>query len=82
MSSMIISTGGTGGHVIPAKVFYDYFKEKFNVKIISDKRGLNFIEKENYSVNEIHIPQFKKNFSILIFPFFFYWFIFKILIFP
>ena len=70
MSSMIISTGGTGGHVIPAKVFYDYFKEKFNVKIISDKRGLNFIEKENYNVNEIHIPQFKKNFSILIFPFF------------
>ena len=70
MSSMIISTGGTGGHVIPAKVFYDYFKEKFNVKIISDKRGLNFIEKENYNVNEIHIPQFKKNFSILTFPFF------------
>ena len=79
---MIISTGGTGGHVIPAKVFYDYFKEKFNVKIISDKRGLNFIEKENYNVNEIHTPQFKKNFSILIFPFFFYCFIFKILIFP
>ena len=52
MSSMIISTGGTGGHVIPAKVFYDYFKEKFNVKIISDKRGLNFIEKENYNVND------------------------------
>ena len=55
MSSMIISTGGTGGHVIPAKVFYDYFKEKFNVKIISDKRGLNFIEKENYNVNEIKV---------------------------
>ena len=55
MSSMIISTGRTGGHVIPAKVFYDYFKEKFNV-IISDKRSLNFIEKENYNVNEIHIP--------------------------
>ena len=52
---MIISTGGTGGHVIPAKVFYDYFKEKFNVKIISDKRGLNFIEKENYNVNEIKV---------------------------
>ena len=70
MSSMIISTGGTGGHVIPAKVFYDYFKQKFKVKIISDKRGLNFIEKENYNVNEIHIPQFKKNLSILIFPLF------------
>ena len=70
MNSMIISTGGTGGHVIPAKVFYDYFKEKFKVKIISDKRGLNFIEKESYNANEIHIPQFKKNFSILIFPFF------------
>ena len=54
MSSMIISTGGTG-HVIPAKVFYDYFKEKFNVKIISDKRGLNFIEKKNYNVNEVAI---------------------------
>ena len=82
MSSIIISTGGTGGHVIPAKVFYDYFKEKFKVKIISDKRGLNFIEKENYNVNEIHIPQFKKNFSFLVFPLFFNCFIFKILIFP
>ncbi len=71
MSSMIISTGGTGGHVIPAKVFYDYFKKKFKVKIISDNRGLNFIKKENYNVSEIHIPQFKKNFSIFIFPFFF-----------
>ena len=65
---MIISTGGTGGHVIPAKVFYDYFKKKFNVKIISDKRGLNYIEKEKYNVDIIHIPQFKKNLSILIFP--------------
>ena len=55
MSSMIISTGGTGGHVIPAKVFYDYFKEKFNVKIISDKRGLNFIEKETHHQKRVSI---------------------------
>ncbi len=70
MNSMVISTGGTGGHVIPAKVFYDYFKENFDVKLISDKRGLNFIEKKDYNVTEIHIPQFKKNLNILIFPFF------------
>ncbi len=71
MSSIVISTGGTGGHVIPAKVFYDYFKKKLNVKLISDKRGLNFIDIKNYNVNEIHIPQFKKNLNIVIFPFFF-----------
>ena len=70
MSSIVISTGGTGGHVVPAKVFYDYFKKRFNVKLISDKRGLSFIEKEKYNVNEIHIPQFEKNLNILIFPFF------------
>ena len=70
MSSIVISTGGTGGHVIPAKVFYDYFKKKFKVRLISDKRGLNFIEKENYNVNEIHIPQFKKNLNVFILPFF------------
>ena len=81
MSSIVISTGGTGGHVIPAKVFYDYFKKKLNVKLISDKRGLNFIDIKNYNVNEIHIPQFKKNLNIVIFPFFFYFFIFKIFIF-
>ena len=65
MSSMIISTGGTGGHVIPAKVFYDYFKKKFNVKIISDKRGLNFIEKENYNIHDIQREKdlYEKNFN-------------------
>ena len=44
-------------------------REKFKVKIIIDKRGLNFIEKKNYNINEIHIPQFKKNLTFLTFLF-------------
>ena len=39
---MIIVTGGTGGHIIPAISAGEYFKENFfNVNFITDERGLN-----------------------------------------
>ena len=42
MKKIIISTGGTGGHVIPAQVLYDYLKDKNDVMITCDKRVLIF----------------------------------------
>ena len=46
MKKILISTGGSGGHVVPALNFYNHLKENFDVKIYTDQRGSKFIPKE------------------------------------
>ena len=48
MKKISISTGGTGGHVIPAQVLYDYLSDKNDVVITSDNRGINYLDKNKY----------------------------------
>ena len=50
-NKIIISTGGTGGHVFPAISLSEHLKNKFKVEIFSDKRGLKYFKKaENIKV--------------------------------
>ena len=58
---ILISTGGSGGHVIPALNFYEHLKENNEVFLTSDLRGLKFIDTKIYN-NKI-IP--KKNVKIM-----------------
>ena len=46
MTKILISTGGTGGHVIPAQVLYDFLEVKNDIIITSDNRGLNYLDKK------------------------------------
>jgi UDP-N-acetylglucosamine--N-acetylmuramyl-(pentapeptide) pyrophosphoryl-undecaprenol N-acetylglucosamine transferase len=53
---IIFSAGGTGGHIIPAiNIMKHFFDQGYKVKIVTDKRGKNFIEDfkefESYIVN-------------------------------
>ena len=68
MKKILISTGGSGGHVVPAIILYDHLKNKFNVEMVSDKRGSKFINKNLYSFSIIDTPKFSKN--IIIMPLF------------
>ena len=43
---ILITTGGSGGHVIPALILYNHLFEKFDVLITTDKRGLDFFDKK------------------------------------
>ena len=82
MKKILISTGGSGGHVIPATIFYDHFKSQFDVKLVSDKRGKDYIDEKKYNFDIIDAPKPLKN--ILFSPFFIIFFflsIFKSLIF-
>ena len=45
MKKILISTGGSGGHVIPALNLYDHLKKDFNVKLYTDARGAKYIPK-------------------------------------
>ncbi len=43
---IIIATGGTGGHVFPAYSLALHIKQrKFDVEIVSDKRGMKYLQK-------------------------------------
>ena len=44
--NLLISTGGSGGHVVPATIFYEHLKKEFEVCITSDKRGTQFLNKD------------------------------------
>ncbi len=59
---ILISTGGSGGHVIPAIAFYEHLKEKFEVLLVLDERGGNYINKEKYKYKIIRSPRLTLNF--------------------
>jgi len=63
---ILISTGGSGGHVIPATVLYDQLKNDFDIFLTLDNRGKNFINLEKYNYKIINTPKLFS--SILFFP--------------
>ena len=40
---ILITTGGSGGHVIPALNFYEHLNENYDVYLVSDLRGVAII---------------------------------------
>ena len=64
LKRIIIATGGTGGHIFPAYSLAKHFVEnEIKVEIISDKRGLKYLQKyQDIKVFEITSTTiFKKN---------------------
>jgi len=62
---ILISTGGSGGHVIPATVFYEQLKDKFDVFLVTDKRGCRFLNLEKYKLTVINTPNLTANLFLL-----------------
>ena len=52
---ILISTGGSGGHIIPAISFYEHLKNDFEIFLTSDKRGAKYINKKNYNYKLIEV---------------------------
>ena len=65
MKNILISTGGSGGHVIPAKIIYEHLKSDFNIVLSSDDRGIKFLDKEKYNIKIINVPKLSKNIFLL-----------------
>ncbi len=65
--NILIATGGSGGHIIPALVFYDLLNKKFKSFISTDFRGFNYMNKKKYNPKIVNTPQIFNSFFL--FPF-------------
>ena len=64
---VLISTGGSGGHVVPAITIYNHLKHTHETLISTDKRGLSYID-QNYNILVINTPKLN-NYFLLPFSF-------------
>ena len=53
----LISTGGSGGHVLPAITIHDHLKSNYEILISTDLRGLRYLDKENYRFIIVNTPK-------------------------
>jgi len=70
IKKILISTGGSGGHVVPATILYEHLKDKFNVSMSTDYRGMKFLDKDKYYLEIFNITPISKNIFLLPFQFF------------
>mgnify|MGYP001223102798 FL=1 len=70
---IVVATGGTGGHIFPAKALADYLvKNNFLINLVTDERGYRFLKNNlNYKIKIINSATiFKKNPIKIIFSIF------------
>ena len=67
INKVLISTGGSGGHVIPAITVYNHLKNTHETLISTDVRGLAYLDK-NYNTIVINTPKLN-NYFLLPFSF-------------
>ena len=60
---ILISTGGSGGHVIPAITIYDHLKIEYDVIISTDLRGIKYLDSDAYKVFIVDTPKLNKSIS-------------------
>jgi UDP-N-acetylglucosamine--N-acetylmuramyl-(pentapeptide) pyrophosphoryl-undecaprenol N-acetylglucosamine transferase len=66
---ILISTGGSGGHVIPATIIYKHLEHSFDVSMTTDLRGIKFLNKEEYNLKIFNVRPISKNLLTIPFDF-------------
>ena len=64
MKNILISTGGSGGHVVPATILYQHLKT-FNTYLSCDDRGIDFLDKNKYNIEIISVKKISNNIFFL-----------------
>ena len=62
--NFLITTGGSGGHVLPATILYEHLSKDANIIISSDKRGLRYLDNNIYQFKIIDTPKLKNIFFL------------------
>ena len=64
MKKILITTGGTGGHVIPAKIIKEHLKNDFEIYYSTDLRGLKYLSSDINKTIIIDTPRFNFGFNL------------------
>ena len=64
MKKILITTGGTGGHVIPAKIIKEHLKNDFEIYYSTDLRGLKYLSSDINKTIIIDTPRFNLSFNL------------------
>ncbi len=64
MRKILISTGGTGGHVIPAEVVKEHLNDENEIYYSTDLRGLKYLLSDNEKKIIINTPKFHLSFYL------------------
>ena len=67
---VLISTGGSGGHIVPATILYEHLKNQFHVSMSTDSRGMKFLDKSKYNLEIFNITPISKNIFLIPLQFF------------
>ena len=62
--NLLITTGGSGGHVVPATILFEHLSKKKVVIITTDKRGLKYLDKNTYQCEIINTPKLNNIFFL------------------
>ena len=62
---VLISTGGSGGHVVPATILYEHLKDQYDVSMTCDNRGTKFFDKKKYNSEIFNVNPISKNIFLL-----------------
>ena len=60
----LITTGGSGGHVMPATILFDHLSKSSKVIISTDKRGLRYLDQNIYDLKIINTPKLNNIFFL------------------
>jgi UDP-N-acetylglucosamine--N-acetylmuramyl-(pentapeptide) pyrophosphoryl-undecaprenol N-acetylglucosamine transferase len=69
MKKILISTGGSGGHVVPATIIYEHLKDQFHVSMTIDYRGMKFLDSNKHNLEIFNVTPISKNIFLLPFQF-------------
>ncbi|MDB9746624.1 UDP-N-acetylglucosamine--N-acetylmuramyl-(pentapeptide) pyrophosphoryl-undecaprenol N-acetylglucosamine transferase [Candidatus Pelagibacter sp.] len=64
MKKILITTGGTGGHVIPARIIEEHLKNDFEIFYSTDLRGLKYLSSNINKTKIIDTPKLNLSFYL------------------